>query len=184
MAWPQLERLRDLGEPLTRKMKAGVAWTSLLAVASAFERAALHSPEVQKEIADWRDGFIFGMGILPDGPSISIQKKGSRIVYLGQGLRNPDVAFVFKNLDAALLVFTGQIGTHTAAVERRVIIHGNIGESMMVTRGLGMVQAYLFPAFIVDKTFRRSPKSSWDRMKVKARIMAELTPALVSNAFK
>ncbi|HPM77083.1 MAG TPA: hypothetical protein PK961_08335 [bacterium] len=165
--------------------KQAVAKTSLVAVGVAFELAAKYSQDVRDEVATWRDNLVFAMGVLPNGPYITIQKTGhDQVKYLGSYMQMPDVAILFKNFDCALMVFTGQMGTHIAAAERRFIIRGNIGETMSINRALGIVQSFLFPGIIVQKTFRRVPEPSTERTMAKFKVLAALTPALALKAFK
>ncbi|NLH47514.1 MAG: SCP2 sterol-binding domain-containing protein [Myxococcales bacterium] len=161
--------------------KSAVASSALVAVGVAFELAARYDPELREELSRWRNGEVFSMGILPKGPYISIRCANGEAQYLGLGMRDPDVAILFKNLDAAMLVFTGQIGTHTAAAEKRFIIRGNISESMKIARALSIVQAYVFPRFIVMKTYKKPPAVSAQRLWIKAKIYAGLTPALLTK---
>jgi len=166
------------------KVKRAVVRTSLLATGVTFELASRFSRDLKDEIADWPEGLVFTMGTLPSGPYMSVKKEGDRIRYLGAGMKDPDVAILFKNLDAALMVFTGQIGTPAAAAQHRFIVHGNISTSMKISRALSLVQMFLFPGFILKKTFKTPPRLTASQMATKGIIMAALTPALLWNAPK
>jgi hypothetical protein len=178
------EKWLDTLENGTLGAKRFLAATSLLAVGVAFELAAKFDPAVRREIAAWAEDEIFAMGVLPDGPMMSLQKVGDRVKFLGMGEAPSDVAILFKNVDAALLVFTGQIGTHIAAAEKRFIVRGDLTESMKISRTLSMVQAYLFPGLIVNKTFRRPPKFTGEQLLIKAKIYAALMPVLATKIGK
>jgi len=173
---------RFSGSHQTKKL---VALTALKAVGVAFELAAKWDPDVQREIADWNDNEVFAMGVLPNGPFITIQKVGKdRVKFLGTGMKNPNVGILFKNLDAAMMVFTGQIGTHIAAAERRFIVLGNLSECMKISRTLLLVQAFLLPGFIVKKSFKRAPKFTREQMITKAKIYAAFAPLLTAKMLK
>ncbi|MDP8225336.1 MAG: hypothetical protein P9L99_18385 [Candidatus Lernaella stagnicola] len=174
----------DWLDTATYHVKMFVAKTALLAMGAAFEIVSKLDPEVQREVADWADGEVFSMGILPHGPYISLVKEGSGVRYLGTGMKDPNVAILFKNLDAALLVFTGQIGTHTAAAEKRFIVIGDLAETMKISRTMGLVQAYLFPGFIVKKTFKRVPQFTRENYLIKAKVYAKLVPVLAAKLGK
>ena len=169
---------------LAYKTKRAVVSTSLLALATAFETLSKHCPELQAEIANWEDGRVVTLGVLPGEPAISIKKEGDRIVYLGKGVKDPNLAIFFKNMDSAILPLTGQMGSHTAFVQHRAILHGNIYEAMQMNRAMAIVQGYLMPGFIMKKISKRPPKMSASQLMLKARLMATLTFGLIMNAGK
>jgi hypothetical protein len=162
--------------------KAVLCRTSLLALGMTFELASDHAPEMAAELAPWDEGRRIGIGVLPNGPHITLEKRGPRLVYLGQGLADPHVAILFKNLDSAVLVFTGQIGAHHAVAENRVVVRGPNHQAMEATRAMAIVQTYLFPGLILAKTFKRPPVLTRAQLLAKARVYAGLVPALVRGA--
>jgi hypothetical protein len=169
---------------LSYRVKESVVSTSLLALATAFEIVSKHSAELKAELAGWEEGRTFSLGVLPEGPAITLKKEGDRIIYLGKGEKNPGLKILFKNLDSALLPFTGQMGSHTAFIQHRAILHGNIGEAMQISRAMNMVQKYLMPGFILNKTFKSPPKLGLSGLLLKAWVMATLAIGLIANAFK
>jgi len=170
--------------PGTRKLKETVAQTSLLALGVTFELASEHVPEMKEEISTWEEGRRVGIGVLPQGPFITIAKEGDLIRYLGRGLKDPDIAILFKNLDSAILLFTGQLGAAQAVAENRICVHGMNTMGMEVTRAMAIVQTYLFPGLILKNTFKRPPELSAWQIANKARIMGLLTPMLMFAAFR
>ena len=158
--------------------------TSLLTLAAAFELASRYSRKLQEEIAEWTEDLVFTMGILPDGPSIAIQKDGYHVKFLGTAPCEADVAIYFKSLDTAIMPFTGQCGTHTSAAEKRILSHGNVVDTLRITRAMNIVQTYLFPAFILNKTFKRPPKYTPEDLWIKAKVMMALGPQMARNALK
>lgn len=165
-------------------VKKTVSQASLMALGVTFELTSLHVPEMKEEIAAWEDGRRVAIGVMPLGPFVTIAKDNERIRYLGRGLKDPDISILFKNLDSAVLVFTGQMGAPQAVAENRVCVHGNNAKAMEVTRGMAIVQTYLFPGLILEKTFKRPPRLSPMQLATKAKIMGLLTPALAMAAFK
>ena len=169
---------------MSYRVKKAVVSTSLLALGAALEIVSKHSPELKAEIADWEDGYVFSIGVLPDGPAISLEKQGGRIRYLGKGYKNPKLRLLFKNIDSALLPMTGQMGSHTAAAQHRTILHGNLGEAMKVSRAMSIAQLYLNPGFVLKKTMKRSPKLTPAQLLLKARVVATLGISMLVNAGK
>ncbi|MCL4235708.1 MAG: hypothetical protein KJ042_14445, partial [Deltaproteobacteria bacterium] len=49
-------------------LKSVVVTSSLAAVGAAFELVSRWCPELQAELADWDDGLVFVMGVMPAGP--------------------------------------------------------------------------------------------------------------------
>jgi hypothetical protein len=167
---------------LSYSMKRRIAGIALLALGVAFEYLSRDSAELRKEIAVWEEGRVFSIGILQDGPSITLKKEGGAIRYLGQGLKQPHLTFYFKNMDSALMVFVGMIGAHTATVQHRTIVHGDIGTAMEALRAMSIVQKYLFPGFVLGNTFRRPPVYSFGELMFKAWFMLRLGPGLIAAA--
>jgi hypothetical protein len=162
--------------------KTALCRTSLLALGMTFELASDHAPELAAELLPWDDGRRVGIGVLPNGPHITIEKRGARLAYLGQGLADPHVSILFKNLDSAVLVFTAQIGAHHAVAENRVIVRGSNHHAMEATRAMAIVQTYLFPGILLKNTFKRPPRLTRAQLLAKGRVYAALVPALVRGA--
>jgi len=161
------------------KAKYALLDISLSTLAAAFEEVAKRVPEFKAEIAGWNDGRRFAIGILPRGPSITLEKRGDRVYYLGKGLLSPDVAFLFKNLDSGVLVFTGLMSSHQAVAECRVLIDGETSQAMELNRALAIVQTYLFPGIILKRIFKEPPKLSPAQLMTKAKVYSALLPALI-----
>ncbi len=169
---------------ISYRAKRALASTSLLALGAAFEIVSKHSAELVAEIADCEDGYIFSIGVLPDGPAISLKKEGNRIRYLGKGYKDTKLKILFKNLDAAVLVFIGRMGTHTATAQHRTILHGNIGEAMIVSRAMNIVETYIYPGFILKNTMKRPPKLTPAQLLLKVWVMATLGISMLVNVSK
>ena len=169
---------------LSYRAKKKVAETSLLALATTFELASRLVPELQDELKEWEDGFNFSLGVLPEEPAITMRHENGRFRYLGKGYINPDLKIMFKNVDSLLLPFTGQIGAHTAFIQRRAILHGNVSMGIKITRAMLIVQTYLMPGLILKKTFKNPPKLSAKQLAVKSLVMGALTAGLIKNSRK
>ncbi len=169
---------------VARRLKASTCSISLLALGATFELTSQYVEEMKQEIADWEDGRKVGIGVLPEGPYITIQKQGDRLRYLGTGLIDPDISILFKNLDSAILIFTGMLGAPQAVAENRVCTHGENSMAMQVTRSMAIVQTYLFPSLITSRTFKRPPILTGKQLATKGMIMGLLTPRLLGLAMK
>jgi len=162
------------------RIKRAIVRTSLLALGVGFETVSKHDRDLKAEIADWEDGRVFSVGVLPDGPSVTLRKSGDRIQYLGQGDGPSRQRVLFKNVDAALLPLTGQMGSHTAFVQHRAILHGNVAEAMQASRAMDMVQTYLMPGFVLKRTMKRPPKLTLRQYVLKAWVLSTLAFGLLA----
>jgi hypothetical protein len=169
---------------LGHAVKKSVVRTSLLALATAFEMVSKGDPEFQREIADWEEGRTFSLGVLPDGPAITLRKAGGVIRYMGKGIRNPKLTIFFKNIDCAFMPLAGLMGAHTAFIQHRAVLHGNIAEAMQTNRALAMVQNYLLPGPVLKRITKRPPKWTTAKLLLKGKIMVLLTVGLLKNMDK
>jgi len=158
-----------------------VVASSLRALAAMFELVSEHCSELQAELADWEEGRVVGLGVLPHGPAISLLKERERIRFLGTGLRNPTIGILFKNMDAAAMICGGQIGAHMGSIEHRVVVHGNVVHAMQAVRAMNIVQKYLMPALLLNRTTKRPVRLSRSELRTKARVLAGLVPRLVTR---
>lgn len=166
------------------KLKETVVKTSLLALGVTFELVSNHSPELQEELRDWDEGRILALGVLPDGPYIAVRKEAGALKYLGKGHHNAQLKILFKNMDAAFMMLSGQIGSHTGFAEHRAIVHGSLYQAMEANRAMAIVTKFLFPGIMLKGIVRRMPKMTAGDLVLKARVMATLTPALLMNMTK
>jgi hypothetical protein len=146
------------------KAKEMVVASSLRALGVMFELVSEHSPELRTELADWEEGRVVGLGVLPHGPAISLLKQR-------EGM----------NMDAAVMVFSGQIGAHMGSIEHRVVVHGNVVHAMQAVRAMNIVQKFLMPALLLNRTTKRPVRLSGPELRTKARVLAGLVPRLVTT---
>ncbi len=123
----------------------------------ALEKVSTVDEEVRNEAGALPDGFIAVMTILPNGPSMRAKKEGDHFKYLGtSNLREDgDLVVMFKNLESAFMILTGQLSTHRAYAQHRVSVKGDIVKAMIFTRCLNVVQAYLFPGPLANLVLKR-----------------------------
>jgi hypothetical protein len=175
-----MNRLFSLSYPVKR----GIARVALLALGAGFEYLSRHCDKLKEEIAGWEEGRVFALSILSEGPTATLKKENGVIRYIGGDAKNADIVFYFKNIDSALMLFAGLIGAHTASAQHRTIVHGDIGVAMEALRAMNIVQSYLYPGFVLKKTFKRAPKMSFGELALKAKVMLVLLPGIASAARK
>jgi len=117
---------------------------TLTVIGVAFEEVSKHAPDLKQEIASWNEGRRCALGVLPRGPYITLEKRKDRIHYLGKRKIDPQMTFLFKNLDSAVLVLTAQMSAHQAMAECRILLDGQVSYGMEMNRALAIVETYLF----------------------------------------
>ncbi len=167
-----------------RKLKKNYISLVLQALGPCFEPVSRLVPECREELSYWEEGRRFALGVLPNGPAITIEKRDGRLYYLGTGMQSPDVSILFKNLDAGMMAFTLYIGTVQAAAENRVITRGDNGMIMEAVRILDLVEFYLFPSFIAKRNFRRAKKFTPKEWLHRVGVYLAVVPAVVRHIFK
>lgn len=155
----------------------------LSVLAAAFEAASVRVPELREELASWEEGRTFALGVLPKGPAITLVRENGRVRYLGKGLRSPRVSFLFKNLDAALPVFSGLMGSHHAVAESRILVNGSISGAMELSRALISVETHLFPGFILKRILKRPPPFDIRRLILRGKVWGAVAGILVRRGF-
>ena len=167
---------------LSAKSKYTLLDVFLTFLGAAFEEVSKKIPELKTEIAEWNEGRKFALGVLPNGPYVTVEKRGDELYYLGKGLLNPDVTFLFKNLDAAVPVFTGLMSSHQAVAECKVMIQGNNSFAMETNRALAIVLAYLFPVSVFGHLFKDKPKMGVKQLINKGKVYMTILPAFIKHA--
>jgi hypothetical protein len=169
---------------LAYRTKKTVVNVALLALGVTFEKVSKHSAELKEEIKDWKKGIVISIGVLPKGPAISLKEENGIIRYLGKGEKKPDVKIYFKNVDSAFLPFTAQMGSHTAFVQHRALVHGSVVDGIKANRAMGIVQAYLLPGIVFKKVFKVPPKLSFKQKLFKLWVYLTMGFDMAVNAAK
>ena len=151
-------------DPGDNKLKTLVVQTVMVVLGRGFQSAAVLDPEIKKEIAPLKDGFTIMIKVLPDGPCLVLQKKKGKLKYIGSKEVEADLISFIKNIDAAFMMMTAQLGTVQAYIENRLSVKGDIAFAMTFIRCLDIVQAYLFPKIIAGLVVKRVPKLTVRKM--------------------
>lgn len=163
------------------QLKKGVVGASLLALGTAFEIVSKYGRDLRAEIADWEEGRVFSLGVMPNGPSMVLKKEGGRIRYLGSRSEKAEPKILFKNMDCAFMPLAGMMSSDTAFVQHRAILHGSVGSAMEVSRAMAIVQIYLLPGFMFGRLYKRPPKLSLGQYLLKAWVFTVLLPCMAVN---
>jgi hypothetical protein len=155
-------------KPPPKRLKRILASVILWFLGRGFQAAAYVDEYVKDEVRRWEDGTTIVIGVAPCGPYMSIRKQGTRLRFLGNvNTPDADIIIMFNNIEAALLILTGQIGIDRAYAEHRFSIKGDLCSiGMPMVRCLYIVESYLFPNFINKKILKRPPERSSSKFTV------------------
>ena len=112
---------------------------------------------IKEDLNTLVDGFVLELKTAKKGPKLLIRKDGDDIIKLADS-EKIDISIVFKSIDAAFLVLTGQIGVARAYAEHRFTLKGDIAEAMVVVRCVDLVESYLFPKIMTKRILKTVPK--------------------------
>lgn len=149
-------------EPIVPKkkwFKEIVSRIVFLVLGRAFQSAAKIDPVIRREVAEWKEGFVLVMRVLPSGPSMVLKKVNGQIRHTGAKIPDyADVTINFKNIECAFLVLTPQIGAAQAFAENRLSVAGDLVYAVAFTRCLNVLLTYLYPlSFITKRLLKRIP---------------------------
>ncbi len=145
------------GKPVKQLYLSMMLWF----MGRAIQAAARVDREVRKAFDTIPDGFTFALTVAPDGPAMVVGKdKAGKVRYLGANpkARYIDLKLTVKNIEAAILLFTFQEATVTAAARDRLIVDGEFPAACTVVRILDMVEVFLLPRRLASLAVRRYPQ--------------------------
>lgn len=147
--------------PRRKRFKQLINQVVMFVLGRALQTASRYDSGLQLEAASWPEGFVFMFKVLPHGGTMAVGRgENGRLVYRGAHFneRKASVIINFKNVDAAFLTFTAQLGTDRAYAQHRMSAKGDLTYTMSVIRCLDIVETYLFPRLISKRILKRVPK--------------------------
>lgn len=118
-----------------------------------------------KELSNYKEGCIIAMKAFPDGRPMCLCRKDGYFSYSGNNCSsNPDYLITFKSIDNAFSVLLGLKGIEQAFIEHRFSLEGDLMTSLPLVRALGIVEAYLFPTFMLRNLFLKIPTISKSKL--------------------
>ena len=142
------------------KMKRPYVAFMMGVIGRALQAASEVDPIIQNEVKRLPADFMFDMRALPSGPAFVMQKKGQTgLVFLGgEAPRKVDVSLKFKHLNHAFLVLSFQEGTAQAFANDRLLVDGEISDTMKLVRCLNRMESLILPKVIAEKALKRYPE--------------------------
>jgi hypothetical protein len=132
-----------------------------------FQSVTSYDKTASEEINGLNDLMYILLKVEPNGPCMVMQKRNGKLNFVGTKVPDKvDLAIYFKNIEAAFLVVTGQIGIAQAYAEHRFTLKGDIFITMPLVRALNITEAYLFPGFMAKKLMKRMPDRSNNKFNI------------------
>ena len=147
-------------KPKKTIFKRMVVSAGFYALARGSESASKFDDELKSELNAWPEGYTLMLKVAPNGRELWLQKKGDSLKWISPQKNDADLIVLFKNLDTAFRIITTLSNVHTAFVQNRIMVYGDVAQSMVLIRVLNIVQAYLFPPFLSKNVLKRVPKFS------------------------
>lgn len=142
------------------KLKRPYVALMMNVIGRALEASSQVDPVIQNEVRRLPSEFIFDMRALPNGPAFVMQKRGETgLKFLGSESPRPvDVSLKFKHLNHAFLVLSFQEGTAQAFANDRLLVDGEISDTMKLVRCLNRMESLILPKIIAEKALKRYPE--------------------------
>lgn len=132
-----------------------------------FQSVASFDRTAAEEIKELNDLMYILLKVEPNGPCLVMQKRDGKLHFAGTRVPDKvDLVIYFKNIEAAFMVVTGQIGIAQAYAEHRFTLKGDIFITMPLVRALNITEAYLFPGFMSKKLMKKMPDRSNSKFKI------------------
>lgn len=113
---------------------------------------------VKHEIDALPDDLIFGMTVFGTDAKLRLAKRGGHLVQLDPTTAPPaTLDIVFKHVAIAFLVVSFQESTALAFARGRLVVHGDTGLAMKITRCLDRMEAVTLPGPIAARALRSVP---------------------------
>ncbi len=141
--------------------KNAVVAVGFYALGRGTESTSKFNSNLKGELKAWEEGYLILLKVAPSGKELWLQKSGESMKWIGKQSKEADLIVVFKNLDTAFKIITTLSNVHTAFVQNRIMVYGDVSQSMVLIRILNIVQSYLFPPFLSKHVLKRVPKFSF-----------------------
>ncbi len=132
--------------------------TFLFVLGKAAVFLSKHDFKIRKKIEKLNIDFI-KLSILGMKESLIFKRRGNSLkktkVLNDNSLK---IEIIFKNIDSAFLLLTGQLGPEQGFWEHRIFLKGNISNALIFTEVLKRVEEILFPGFFHKKLFKTKPE--------------------------
>ncbi len=155
----EVQQMKQLQQLDVGVMKRPYVALMMNVIGRALQAASQVDSVIQNEVRRLPSGFMFDMRALPTGPAFVMQKKGeTELEFIGSNAPRPvDVSLKFKHLNHAFLVLSFQEGTAQAFANDRLLVDGEIADTMKLVRCLNRMESLILPKIIAERALKRYP---------------------------
>lgn len=114
--------------------------------------------QVKEELKYFKEGYSLQLKVLPDGPKIAFEKHDNVFRTTSSKKEKYDLVVIFKTEDIAFRIMTTLSNVPKAFTQNRLMVYGNVADSMVLIRIINIVQSYLFPPILSKRVLKRVPK--------------------------
>ena len=150
-------------KPKKSIFKNVVVTAGFYALGRGTESVSKFNAQLKQELKVWKEGYLIMLKVAPSGKELWLQKSGESLKWVGKQNKNADLIVVFKNLDIAFKTITTLSNIHTAFAQNRIMVYGDVSQSMILIKVLNIVQAYLFPPILSKNVLKRVPKFTFSQ---------------------
>jgi hypothetical protein len=104
-------------------------------------------------------GFLFEMKVMPNGANFIVEHLGNgRFRYHAKSPGRPlDLSIQFKHIEHAFLVLSFQEKTSVAFAHDRMLVDGDVGYAVRMTRILNRLEALILPRLVAERAVKQYP---------------------------
>ncbi len=146
-------------KPLALQARRQYVQLMLQVVGRSLEAISEIDESVRKETDTLPDGLLFEMTVMPHGPGLVVEKlPGGRLRYRGEKTgERPQLSIRFKHIAHAFLVLSFQEKTAEAFANDRMLVDGDIGYALKMTRVLNRLESFILPKLLAKRAVKEYP---------------------------
>lgn len=142
--------------------------------------------DICRETRELPSGFLFEMRVMPCGPGMVMEHTGyGRLRFLGAKATRPiNLSIQFKHIVHAFRVVSFQEKTAVAFANERMLVDGDIGHAVRMTRVLNRLETFILPRFLAVRAVKHYPTELGltEKSRGAARIYLRVATNLVGKA--
>jgi len=141
-------------------LKRMITAIGFFALKQAIVSVSHFNKDVKEELKYFRQGYTIQLKVLPDGPKIAFEKHKDKLKTTSVDKADYDLVILFKTKEIAYRIMTTLSNVPKAFTQNRLMVYGNVADSMVLIRIMNIVQTYLFPPILSKRVLKRVPKFS------------------------
>ncbi len=139
-------------------LKRMITAIGFFALKQAIVSVSHFNKEVKEELNYFKEGYSIQLKVLPNGPRIAFEKHHNELKTTSTNKKEYDLVVIFKTKEIAYRIMTTLSNVPKAFTQNRLMVYGNVADSMVLIRIMNIVQAYLFPPILSKRVLKRVPQ--------------------------